>query len=170
MLIPYLPYYGAQRAKPTGELLIVHITLVGLGIKHIRIANLPPEVSSDTLQAALAPYGKIMEIQNVWWSKIYRYPVDNSIQQVTMVLSRHVPSHLTVANQRVLLSYKGQPPTCYGCGESGHMYQRCPARHKMGTKRTFVMAATYASIVTASAATKEGPLHGIATASGTVED
>jgi len=40
----------------------------------------------------------------------------------------------------------------------------------MGTKRTFVMAATYASIVTASAATKEGPLHGIATASGTVED
>jgi hypothetical protein len=82
-----------------------------------------------------------------------RYPVDNGVRQVTMVLSRHAPSHLTVAWQRVLLSYEGQQPTCYGCGEPGHMYQGCPARHKMGTTRIPAMVATYASIVTASAAT-----------------
>jgi len=87
-----------------------------------------------------------------------------------MVLSQHAPSHLTVANQRVLLSYAGQPPTCYGCGESGHMYQGCPARHKNGTKKTSMMSATYASIVTEVTATKEGPSQDIATASGTVEE
>jgi len=149
---------------------IVHITLTGLGTKRIHVANLPPEVSNDILKVALAPYGKIMEIQNKQWSKIYRYPVDNGVRQVTMVLSQHAPSRLTVANQRVLLSYKGQPPICYGCGESSHMYQGCPACHKMETTWTSVMAATYASIVTASAAMKEGPSHDIATASSTVED
>ena len=95
---------------------IVHIALAGLGTKRIRVANLPPEASNDTLKAALAPYGKIMNIQNELWSKVYRYPVDNGIRQVTMVLSRHAPSHLTVVGQQVLLSYDGQPPTCYGCG------------------------------------------------------
>jgi len=40
-----------------------------------------------------------------------------------MCLYRHVPSHLTVAGQRVLLSYEGQPDTCSGCGEAGHMYR-----------------------------------------------
>ena len=160
----------AEYKYPTGELSIVHITLAGLGTENIRVANLPQEVSNDILRAALAPYGKIMEIQNERWSKIYGYPVDNGIRQVTMVLSRHAQSHLTVANQRVLLSYEGQPPTCYGCGESGHMYQGCPARHKKGTKMTSVMAATYASIFTEVTATKEGPSHDIATASGTIEE
>jgi hypothetical protein len=55
----------------TGEFSIVHITLAGLGTKCIHVANLPPEVSNDTLRAALAPYGKIMDIQNERWSKVY---------------------------------------------------------------------------------------------------
>jgi hypothetical protein len=74
-----------------------------------------------------------------------------------MVLSRHAPSHLTVAGQRVLLLYEGQPATCYGCGEPGHIYQGCPARHKLGSARTIATVATYASIVMASTAMQEEP-------------
>jgi hypothetical protein len=140
---------------PSGELSIVNITLAGLGTKRIRITNLPPEVSNDTLRATLAPYGKIVDIQNERWSKTYRYAVDNGVRQVTMVLSRHVPSHLAVAGQRVPLSYEGQPATCYGCGELGHMYQGCPARHKLGSARTIATAATYATIVNYSTAMQE---------------
>jgi RNA recognition motif-containing protein len=92
----------------------VNISLTSLGTKRIRITNLPPEVSNDTLRATLAPYGKIMDIQNERWSKAYRYSVANGVRQVTMCLSRHVPSHLTVAGQRVLVSYEGKPANCYG--------------------------------------------------------
>jgi hypothetical protein len=81
--------------------------------------------------------------------------VDNGVRQVTMVLSRYAPSHLAVADQRALLSYEGQPATCYGCGQPGHMYQGCPARHKLGSARTIATAATYASIVTDSTALQE---------------
>jgi hypothetical protein len=89
----------------------VNITLAGLGTKRIRIANLPPEVSNDTRPATLATYGKIVDIQNERSSKTYRYAVDNGVRQVTTVLTRHAPSHLTVAGQRVL-SNEGQPATC----------------------------------------------------------
>ena len=132
--------------------------MASLGTKRIRIANLPQEVSNETLRATLAPFGKIVDIQNERWSKAYRYAVDNSVRQVTMVLSRHTPSHLTVARQRVLLSYEGQPATCYDCGEPGHMCQGCPARHKLGSARTIATAATYAAIVTASTAMQEEPV------------
>jgi hypothetical protein len=54
----------AEYKYPTGDMSIVHIALAGLGTKRIRVANLPPKVSNDTLKAALAPYGKITNIQN----------------------------------------------------------------------------------------------------------
>jgi hypothetical protein len=94
----------AEYKYPSGELSIVNIALAGLSTKRVRIANLPPEVYNDTLRAMFAPYGKIVDIQNERWSKTYRYAVDNGVRQVTMVLSRQAPSHLTVAGQRVLLS------------------------------------------------------------------
>jgi hypothetical protein len=114
-----------------------------MGTKRIRVAGLPPEVSNDTLSASLASYGKILDIQNERCSKVYIYTVANGLRQVTMCLSRHVPSHLTVAGQRVLLSYEGQPATCYGCGEAGHMCQRCPARRKTDSVRLVPTTATY---------------------------
>jgi hypothetical protein len=122
----------AEYKHPTGELTIVHITLAGLGTKRVRVANLPPEVPNDTLRAALVPFGKIVDIQNERWAKTYRYAVDNGVRQATMDLTKHVPSHLTVAGPRILLAYEGQPATCYGCGVQGHMYQGCPARRKPG--------------------------------------
>jgi hypothetical protein len=136
----------------TGKLLHVTIQLANLGSKRIRVVNLTPEVANDTLRATLAPYGKIMDIQNEKWSRAYKYIVDNSVSQVTMSLHRHFPSHLTVTGQRILLSYEGQPATCYGCGEEGHMYQGCPARYQQRTVRDVATKQTYASKVKATAA------------------
>jgi len=160
----------AEYKYPSGELSIVNISLASLGTKRIRITNLPPEVSNDTLRATLAPYGKIMDIQNERLSKAYRYSVANGVRQVTMCLSRHVPSHLTVAGQRVLLSYEGKLATCYGCGEAGHMYQQCSARQKPVTVRTTSTNATNASIATAIAATTEDPSHDVTTGNGRIDD
>jgi RNA recognition motif-containing protein len=117
----------------SGELSHVTIEIASLGSKRVRVVNLPPEVENDTLRNTLAPYGKILDIQNEKWSKAYRYTVDNEVRQVTMCLLRHVTSHLTVAGQRVLLSYEGQPATCYGCGAEDHKFQGCPARNRPST-------------------------------------
>jgi hypothetical protein len=41
------------------------------------------------------------------------------------------PSHITVVGNRVLVSYGGQPMTCYGCNETGHLCQVCPMRQRV---------------------------------------
>jgi len=120
---------------PTGQVSIVIIAMAGLGTKRIRVANLAPEVSHEAFRASLTPYGKILNIQAEKWPKVNRYAVENGVRQVTIMMTRHAPSHLTVAGHRALLSYEGQPATCYGCGEAGHMYQVCPARQRSSQAR-----------------------------------
>jgi hypothetical protein len=57
-----------------------------------------------------------------------------------------VPSNLVIKGTRVLLTYEGQPLTCYNCGEVGHMYNVCP--HRRPTRRNVgaFAASTYASV------------------------
>jgi hypothetical protein len=45
-----------------GELSVVHIDLAGMGIRRIRIANLPREVPDRTIRQALSPYGEVTEV------------------------------------------------------------------------------------------------------------
>jgi hypothetical protein len=106
---------------PTGDVSFVSLTMAGMGTKRVRVANLPPEVPDKTLRASLALYGKVLDIQVEKWSKAYRYEVANGIRQVRLLLTKPAPSHSTVAGPRFFLSYEGQPATCYGCGEVGHV-------------------------------------------------
>ena len=91
---------------------------------------MPPEVLDNTLRTALASIGQVLDIQNEKWARTCRYTVDNGVRQVTMVLTQHIPSHLVIAEQRLLISYDGQPTTCHGCGEPGHLYPTCPRRQR----------------------------------------
>jgi hypothetical protein len=58
----------------------------------------------------------------------YRYKASNGIH-LNMNLN-HIPSHIQVADHRVLNSYDGQPTTCYGCNAIGHQYMHCPSRKR----------------------------------------
>ena len=47
-----------------------------------------------------------------------------------VILTQHILSHTVVAGHRTLISYKGQPKTCYCCNETEHLYQGCPRRRR----------------------------------------
>jgi hypothetical protein len=44
----------------------------GIGIKKIRVANLPPELQNATIHNAPRRYGEIKGIQKDVWSRHYR--------------------------------------------------------------------------------------------------
>jgi len=95
-----------------GELSIVQIELAGMGTRRIRITNLPPEVPNRTIRHTLSTYGDIKKISEDVWSRAYRYPVYIGIRIVVTSLKKHIPSRMSIAGNRVLISYEGQPPTC----------------------------------------------------------
>jgi hypothetical protein len=137
----------AENKHHTGEISIVTIGMAGMGNKRVRIANLPPEVPDNALKAALTPYGTVLDIQEKKWPRVYRYAVANGIRQVMIMLTRHIPSHITVEGHTVLLSYGGQPTTYYGCGDIGNLYPTCYKRKKTGSATQEQQPNTYASVV-----------------------
>ena len=80
------------------------------------------------------------------WSKAYRYKVYTGVRIVVIALMKHIPSHMTMAGDRVLISYERQPTTCYGCGETGHFNQYCPKRRRVGVATTKELTASWPDI------------------------
>jgi len=123
---------SAEYRHVTGEISIVRLEVAGMGMRRIRIANLTPEVTERSIRAALASYGETVSIRDEMWPKAYRYKVANGVKVIMMKLAKHLPSQMNIAGHRVLPSYDGQPVTCYGCGDSGHINQACPRRRGGG--------------------------------------
>jgi hypothetical protein len=84
-------------------------------------------------------------------SQKYRYAVANGIKIASMQLTKHIPSYITIDGYRALISYEGQPQTCYGFGDTEHMYHACPKRR--GTKKQTETSTntTWAQIVSTTA-------------------
>ena len=93
---------GGEYKHLTGEVSVLEIAIAGMDYKRIRVANLQPEVPDEKLRNSLAPFGQILDIQNEMWARTYLYTVANGIRQVTMLLTKHVLSHLAIAGQKCL--------------------------------------------------------------------
>jgi len=117
-----------------GEQSQVLVERAGMGMRDVRIANLPPEVQNRAVSEALTCYGETMEIKDEMWTNAYRYKISNGIRQVKLNLKKHLPSRLTIAGYTVEVTYPGQPATCYACHEPGHVFAVCPHRRR-GTPR-----------------------------------
>jgi len=63
-----------------------------MGMRRIRLANLPPEVTERNIRTALTSYGETVSFQDEIWSKAYRYKVANGINVIMMKLAKHLPS------------------------------------------------------------------------------
>jgi hypothetical protein len=83
-----------------GEISRVQIEMAGMGIRTVRIANLPPEVPDSTIKNILSCYEEVKEIKEERCSKTYRYKIPNGIRLATLNLRKHIPSYLHMANNR----------------------------------------------------------------------
>jgi hypothetical protein len=102
------------------------IEATGLGTRKVRIATLAPEIRDATVRAALGKYGEVKAIREEQWNRPYRYAVPNGIRVAELLLKTHIPSQMVIAGTRVLISYEGQPLTCYTCNGIGHQSLDCP--------------------------------------------
>jgi len=123
--------------------------MAGMGTRRVRIAKLPPEIFEGTIRATPTQYGEMKTIQEETWSRAYGYAVANGIRIVMIALKKHIPSHVTITGNRVLI-YEGQPMTCYGCGETEQMYQVYPKQRTRASVKHDEPPTTWADITARS--------------------
>jgi len=63
----------AEYKHHNGVLSIVNIAVAGMGTKHVRIANLPPEVKEHAIRTALTPSGTVLTVIEEMWPNTYIY-------------------------------------------------------------------------------------------------
>jgi hypothetical protein len=112
----------------SGEISNVVLELAGMGVRKMRLVNLSPEAPDSAIRAVLSSYGDVRRIVEERWARPYRLAIPNGIRLVEIRLNKHIPFHVVILGQRVLVSYDGQPFTCFGCSEEGHLFSACPNR------------------------------------------
>jgi hypothetical protein len=97
-----------------GGLSSVQLELAGMGIRRIRIANLPPEVPGRVIRNSLSHFGSVKGITEKSWYKAYRYQASNGIRVATTSIKKKIPFNVSIGGNRVLISYEGQPRRATG--------------------------------------------------------
>jgi len=139
--------------QESGEICTVRIEIAGMVTRRVGLANLPPQLSYNTIRTALDQYGEVQSIKEENWSRKYRYAVTNGVNIVTMQLTKHIPSYIIIADCRSSNTYDGQPQNCYGCGDTEYMYRVCPKRRGVKTPSKTPAGTTWAQTENATAST-----------------
>ena len=121
--------------------------MAGLGGRRIRIANLPPELPRAVINRAMEQYGNVGDIRDEMWSKVYHYKVCSGVLLVQIDMKKHIPSHMMIGGHRALITYEGQPMTCYACNETGHMIQQCPGRQRTERRENVNKHTAWATLI-----------------------
>ena len=95
----------------------------------------PPEVTETQVTNAMSIYGEVNKTHDEIWSQDYRSKVKTGVRLVDISLRKHIPSHMKFEGHRALLSYEGQPMTCYRCSEQGNQINGCPQRNLPGSQQ-----------------------------------
>lgn len=94
----------------------------------------------------MTAYGEIKRIHDEVWSHAYRFHVKTGVRLVDISLPKHIPLHMKIGH-RALISYVGQPMTCYRCNEQGHQISECPLRKVPGSQQTSHDTNSWANMV-----------------------
>jgi len=130
-----------------GEISRVKIEIAGVGIRRVRVSTLPPEITETQIMNVMSAYGDVKTIHDEVWANTYRVKVKTGVRLVDIGLKKHIPSHIKIDGHRALISYEGQPITCFRCNEQGHQIHECPHRRTQGTRQTSNDVNTWATIV-----------------------
>lgn len=118
----------AEYHHNSGEVSNVNITYDGLGIRSVKVYNLPFEISYNSITDVLSKYGTVYAITSERWSGNMHYKVDNGVRVARIDLRSHIPSFITVRGFKALVVYEGQPRTCSVCNSPEHLRAECTRR------------------------------------------
>lgn len=140
---------GSKIKKENGAVVPITISSASIGQRRIRVLRFPFEVTNENIKLELSKYGKIISIEDEYWSQDYaqtsfKYKTGNRI--VMCILEKHIPSFIVVKGSRGMITYDNQPKTCSYCSGDDHLISTCSKLLQKTSKATYSEALSGASL------------------------
>lgn len=98
----------------------------------MRLHWLPSSVEKAAICNFFGEYGKVLEVQEELCTIPGLLNVKSGVRSVRIEIAEHakerLPHKCRIGRHMALLTFRGRPPLCLKCGETGHVRNRCPTR------------------------------------------
>lgn len=105
------------------------------GATNVRVHDLPPGFANDRIVKHMRQFGEVISIEDEKWTNFFP-GVPNGVRVLRMRLSRAIPSFVEVDNEKTLVTYTHQTPTCRHCGRQVHFTMKCSEAAKQERQTT----------------------------------
>lgn len=105
------------------------------GATNVRVHDLPPELANDRIVKHMRQFGEVISIKDEKWTNFFP-GIANGVRVLRMRLSRAIPSFVEVDNEKTLVTYTNQTPTCRHCGRQVHFTMKCSEAAKQERQTT----------------------------------
>ncbi|XP_065093222.1 uncharacterized protein LOC135713934 [Ochlerotatus camptorhynchus] len=103
------------------------------GAVEVKFLELPEGISNDQVAAFLADYGEVISVRDLLWDDRYSDfgGVKTGVRVARMVVTKNIPSLVTIQGEETAVGYKGQRQTCLHCREFAHIGIPCVQNKKL---------------------------------------
>lgn len=121
----------------------VYLSVAGLGLKVVRVRNLPLTVSMNDVCVMLGQYGEVHGCEMERYTRGSCFAgLQTEARLVKMTLREHAPNYLKIAGHEAYVDYEGYVRRCQICQSTKHLRSGCNSK-----KRTVTKQQTYAGSV-----------------------
>uniref|UniRef100_A0A0E4C7B9 Uncharacterized protein n=1 Tax=Anopheles gambiae TaxID=7165 RepID=A0A0E4C7B9_ANOGA len=97
----------------------------------VKLHDLSGRVQDEEIKEFFGEYGTVREVkEGVWGKGLPTEGLPNGFRYVTMVITKPIPSYVTIAGIKTLTTHRGQRPTCRYCDEGVHFGMTCVNNRK----------------------------------------
>lgn len=151
-----------QFVYANGKSVAVKMSIAGANMQYVRVFDLPPELSDDSLSLTLGKFGEINHVTRE------KFPAESGlghmytgVRGVYMDVQRSIPPSIDVGERKARIFYEGLKDTCFLCGGLGHRRESCPQRQNRKQRANQgqgnSVACSYADVVSGQGSTLETP-------------
>ena len=103
------------------------------GAVEVKLLELPESISNEQIADFLADYGEVLSVRDLLWDDRYNdfSGIKTGVRIARMVVTKNIPSLVTIQGEETTVGYKGQRQTCLHCHEFVHIGIPCVQNKKL---------------------------------------